>query len=79
MKQVTYHNRYGDNIIFKEADPTTVIMYGFEYYRMGDDFIDPSGGPYIQIGTDIGRYFDDGKERRVKSIKVIEGKAIFTI
>lgn len=79
MKRVTYHNRYGDNIVFEETGPTTVTMSGFEHYRMGEDFIDPSGGPYIQIGTDVGRYFDDGKERRVKAINIIEGKAVFSI
>jgi len=79
MKRATYHNRYGDNIVFEEAGPTAVIMTGFEHYRCGEDFIVPSGGPYIQIGTDIGRYFNDNIERRVKSIKVIEGKAVLSI
>lgn len=79
MKRVIYNNRYGDNIVFEEAGPTVIIMYGFEHYSMGENFIDPSGGPYIQIGTDIGRYFNDNKERRVKSIKVIEGKTILSI
>ena len=79
MKRATYHNRYGDNILFEEAGPTAIIMSGFEYYRFGDDFIDPSGGPYIKVGMDVGRYFDDNIERRIKSIKVIEGKIILSI
>mgnify|MGYP003334917059 FL=1 len=79
MKRATYHNRYGDNILFEEASPTAIIMSGFEHYRFGDDFIDPSGGPYIKVGMDVGRYFDDNIERRIKSIKVIEGKIILSI
>lgn len=43
------------------------------------NMVDPSGGPYIALGTDIGRYFEDGKERRVQSIKLSDKKAIFYV
>lgn len=74
MKRFTYHNRYGDDIMFEQTTPTTITMSGFEHYRFGEDFIDPSGGPFIKVGMDVGRYFHDNIERRVKSIEVIEGK-----
>jgi hypothetical protein len=78
MKQTKYINRYGDKILFTEISPNEVEMSGFEYYRYGDDFVDPSGGPYISVGTDIGRYFEDGIERRVISVFISEEKIILT-
>jgi hypothetical protein len=79
MKQAKYNNRYGDDIIFTELSETEIEMSGFEYYRWGEDFIDPSGGPFIRIGTDVGRYFDDDKLRKVKAINVKNNKIILTI
>lgn len=80
MKRATYHNRYGDNLVFEELNENEVQMSGFDHYRCGGDFIDPSGGPFIKIGTDVGRYFEDGKVRKVKAITITEeGKAIFKV
>lgn len=33
---------------------------------------DPSGGPYIHLGTNVGRYFDDGIDRIVEEIILLE-------
>jgi len=43
------------------------------------NMVDPSGGPYITKGTNIGRYFSDKKDRIVKSIKIEPDKVIFKI
>jgi hypothetical protein len=81
MKQAKYHNRYGDEIIFKEINENQIEMIGGEYYRTGYnkdgmiDFVDPSGGPFIQVGTELGRYFNDDQSRIVKSI-IVEDKKI---
>lgn len=80
MKRATYTNRYGDNLVFEEINENTVQMSGFDHYRCGNDFVDPSGGPYIQIGSDVGRYFNDRKIRKVKKINIAEdGTALFTV
>ena len=84
MKTAKYINRYGDAIIFKEINENQIQMIGGNYYRTGYDqdgtinFVDPSGGPFIQEGTDLGRYFEDGIKRVVKSIESNE-KIIFNI
>ena len=83
MKTAQYINRYGDEIIFKKINENQIEMIGGEYFRVGSQdnqiqFVDPSGGPFIQIGTDLGRYFEDGVKRIVKSIEVNE-KKIFNI
>lgn len=41
--------------------------------------VDPSGGPYIDLGTDIGRYFSDGRKRIVDEIKFNKDKIVFTV
>jgi predicted metal-binding protein len=41
--------------------------------------VDPSGGPYIALGTNIGRYFDDGVKRIVEEIQFDQDKIIFTV
>jgi hypothetical protein len=49
--KTTYRNRYGDIHTFTKQKDGNVLWEGdFEYIRSGDDFIDPSGGPFIQIG-----------------------------
>lgn len=45
-------------------------------YRM----VDPSGGPYIAVGMNLGHYFNDKVVREVTEIKFLEKhKVIFTI
>jgi hypothetical protein len=84
MKTAEYINRYGDKIIFKEINENQIQMLGGEYYRMGYEqdgtinFVDPSGGPFIQVGTELGKYFRDDQSRIVKSIESNE-KIIFNI
>lgn len=39
--------------------------------------VDPSGGPYITIGTNLGRYFEDNKKRIVDSIQLIGDRVEF--
>jgi hypothetical protein len=85
MKTAEYTNRYGDKIIFKEINENQIQMLGGDYYRIGYNqdetvnFVDPSGGPFIQEGTDLGRYFEDGVKRVIKSINVNEDGKIFNI
>ena len=46
-----YANRYGDVFTFTKQEDGNVLWEGpFEYIRVGDDFIDPSGGPFIKKG-----------------------------
>ena len=73
--KATYQNRYGDDIIFEKLDDNTIKMSGFKYFRTGYNndktiyFVDPSGGPFIQIGTNVGRYFGGGNSMIVKLIE----------
>ena len=86
MKKVTYNNRYGDNVIFEQID-NEVHMSGFniEWIRTGCDkennitMVDPSGGPYLTVGTNLGLYFNDKQNRIIESIKIKENKIIFKI
>ena len=79
MKRATYTNKYGDEIIFEEISSKKIQLTGFDTFRFSNEFIDPSGGPYIQIGSDVGRYFDDKKIRRVDSIGYENKKVILII
>ena len=57
-----YRNRYGDTYTFTKQEDGNVLWEGdFEFIRSGDDFIDPSGGPYIKIGQMLSHviYNDD--------------------
>ena len=50
---IEYQNRYGDVFTFELQENGNVMM-GFPliqlHIRTGDDFIDPSGGPFIKKG-----------------------------
>ena len=89
--KVSYYNRYGDNIIFEEKENNEIHMSGFnmEWIRYGwsnEDknritMVDPSGGPYITINSNLGLYFGDKKQRLVESIIIDNenNKVIFKI
>lgn len=64
-----YTNRYGDKFTFELNEKGNIDWKGdFEYVRCGfgdnpEDIImvDPSGGPYIDIGTDMKLFGHKGK------------------
>lgn len=71
-------NRYGNHYEFKKLSENTYTIVGdLKYWRSGFandgsiDFVDPSGGPFIDIGYQI-----DGRE----VIKIETGEQIiFTV
>lgn len=62
---ITHTNRYGDQYKFTLQDNGNILWEGsFQLCRVGTmngkiEMIDPSGGPYIGSGANMGRY---GKE-----------------
>ena len=85
-RKVSYCNRYGDNIIFEQKD-NEIHMSGFnmEWLRIGYDneknitMVDPSGGPYLSVGMNLGLYFNDKRSSIIENIKIEENKIIFKI
>jgi hypothetical protein len=67
MNAQPYTNRYGDVFTFTPDTDGNLLWEGnFEYCRCGFEesadnlnMVDPSGGPYIDIGTDVGRFHKD--------------------
>lgn len=85
MKSVLYLNRYRDEIRFTEED-NKVTMTGGQYMRYGWDegpdvitMVDPSGGPYITVGSDLQPFFKDGKKRIIDKIKMDKEQVIFML
>ena len=61
-----YRNRYGEVYTFTKQKDGNVLWEGdFEYIRAGDDFIDPSGGPFIKIGQMLSHVIHGGDEMDV--------------
>ena len=57
---VNYTNRYGDVYTFTKQEDGSVLWEGkFEWMRFGDDFIDPSGGPFIKVGQMLSHLLHD--------------------
>ena len=70
MQKYDYANRYNDVISFVKDKEWEIRMIGGEYYRFGwltkEQFenkqytmADPSGGPYIASGSDMGRFMKE--------------------
>jgi hypothetical protein len=56
-----YNNRYNDVYTFTKQEDGNVLMEGkFEWMRVGGDFIDPSGGPFIKVGQMLSHIIYDG-------------------
>jgi hypothetical protein len=70
-------NRHGDEYTFEKVNENTYTIVGdLKYWRYGGregqaqmdfsdlGFVDPSGGPFIQVGTSI----EDRKINRIRSV-----------
>ena len=80
--KVTYHNRYRDKIII-EHNGDEVIMTGGSWMRYGiadDDktitMVDPSGGPYIELGNNLNAFWPKGEYQDliIESISLKNGE-----
>jgi hypothetical protein len=76
---VEFNNRYRDKIYFTDNGDGTVTMSGGKWLRFGYDedpkiptMVDPSGGPYISIGSNLNVYFKDKVDRIVDEITFME-------
>ena len=61
-KVAKYENSYGDVFTFTKLEDGNVLWEGkFERIRAGDNYIDPSGGPFIKKGQMLSHivYGDD--------------------
>ena len=65
--KTTYRNRYGDMIEFEHIE-NKVVMKGGKWFRYGlsnednsINMVDPSGGPYIEIGENLKEFWPKGK------------------
>lgn len=80
---VTYFNRYKDPITFT-LDGDTVKMEGGKWLRWAyeDDgtivMVDPSGGPYIELGNNLADFWPKGKQKDliVESITIEDSKDV---
>lgn len=91
--EAVYKNRYKDKIVFQQnGDEITMTGYNPEWIRVGYlnkdngetdwdkvNMVDPSGGPYIALGTDLGILYGDKVERIVEGISINELSVIFKI
>ena len=76
-----YQNRYGDVYTFTLVDENTLMWEGdFKYSRtlINDDdstyAVDPSGGPFISLETDLSWFCEDVKDgTTAESIEWTEG------
>jgi hypothetical protein len=67
QKMSKYTNRYGDEFTFEKNENGNIDWKGdLKYVRYGwndDDkiiFVDPSGGPFISVGTNMSLYLLEG-------------------
>lgn len=85
--KIVYVNRHGDKIQFEDKE-YTVEMTGYSdlgmRYGFVDDpnvinMVDPSGGPYLTLGSDLRLFFGDKKARIIKAINIFPNLVEFII
>ena len=78
---VNYENRYGDVFTFTKPEDGNVLWTGpFEIVREGSDFVDPSGGPYIKVGSMLSHIiYDTDFNVIVESFERIENGYILKV
>ena len=80
MNKETYKNRYGDVFTFTPDEDGNILWEGdFQYCRFGFEespdnlnMVDPSGGPYIDMGTDMGLFHTEMKGKKVTGFVPID-------
>ena len=79
--KVVYHNRYRDKIIFEHiGNEVTMIGGSWMRYGIADDdsinMVDPSGGPYIEIGNNLNKFWprDEYQDLIIESITLRNGE-----
>jgi len=81
-KEITYINRYSDKYTFKLNDDNNIDWKGeFKYCRYGFEvdpniktMVDPSGGPFISIGTNMGTFDESFKNMIVTGFNINKEK-----
>lgn len=77
-KYSSFKNRYGDVITLRLEDDGCIYMYGGKFFRTiynanGDakeiTGIDPSGGPFISVGDDLGLFNNQWYGKKVSKIE----------
>lgn len=85
MKTAEFKNRHDETIKFEQIESDKVEMTGYyvRQIRCGVnpetselEMVDPEGGPFIQIGTDLSEFGSTGV---VKKITLTEKSCVFTI
>lgn len=71
---ILVESRYGQKRFVRNVDDKTYVVYGeCNYYRVGDDFFDFQGGPFIFVGMSASLLgLDD--DRSVVSVKPLDCK-----
>lgn len=83
--KTSYFNRSGDEITFERTEDNKVIMTGYNpdymrYVMHGDyKMVDPSGGPYLQVGTNLKYYFDVKEDMVISDIMFNKGHIVFIL
>ncbi len=55
------------------------MRYGWDEDPEVITMVDPSGGPYIEVGSDLQSFFRDGKKRIIDKIKMDKEQVIFIL
>ena len=86
MSKIEYKNRYNDVFTFSKTEDGNILMEGpFEYMRIGRSneniitMIDPSGGPYLDEGMNMGIFHESFKGMIIEQFKSVDGGYLITI
>jgi hypothetical protein len=80
MSYVEFVSVMEDKIHDKKDHPFKALWKFVKSDTNHIDMVDPSGGPYINVGMNLGRYFNDNTIREVQEIKFgPDNKIILTI
>jgi len=74
-----YKNRYGDVFTFTLTEKGILWEGNFEFHRFGWDddpnvivMVDPSGGPYLSVGQDMGLFDPEWRGMKISGFEVVK-------
>lgn len=68
--KVQWRNRYRDQVTLRRLSPTTWLFDCDSEvgWRFGEDFIDPSGGPFVRVGMSLRSLHRDLPDERITAV-----------
>lgn len=75
-KLFEFDSRYGQpRLVYRNGPKEYLIEGESRFYRVGEEFVDLEGGPFVSIHGSLQEQFGIPDKRKISSVKIEEGES----